>query len=293
MLDHLYRFTFERAALRGEIVVLERGWRSVIDRHAYAPAVIQYLGQALAAVTLLSGTIKFKGSLILQLQGKGPLGTLVAQATEHRQYRGMAHATARVPSGDLAAALGDGRLVLTAESPQGERYQGITAIEGRSLAGSIESYFRDSEQLASHVWLAADERRAAGLFLQRLPVDGDAEVSATDAEEDRSRVCMLARTVTAPELLGLDPEELIRRLFHEETVRLYDPEPATFRCGCSRDRIASVLRGMGRAEVESILEQRGQVDIDCEFCNAHYVFDPIDARALFAEGAVSPPARTQ
>ena len=280
MLDQLHRFTFEHFGVRGEIVALGASWQAVVQRHDYAPPVRDYLGQALVAATLLSGTIKFRGSLILQLQGDGPLRTLVAQATNRRMIRGMAHAQGAVPTDDLAAALGHGRMVLTAESPRGERYQGIVGVERASLATVVEAYFSQSEQLSTRVWLAADGRAAAGLFLQRLPGDQRGDPAG---DEDWRRVCILADTLEREELLSVPPETLLHRLFHEEDLRLYEPEPVAFRCGCSRERIAHTLRAMGRAEVESIIAERGSVEADCEFCNAHYRFDAVDAAALFAD----------
>lgn len=280
MPDQLHRFTFEHFGIRGEIVALAASWQAVVERHDYAPVVRDYLGQALAATTLLSGTIKFRGSLILQLQGDGPLRTLVAQATNRRMIRGMAHAVGDVPADDLTGAVGSGRMVLTAESPGGDRYQGIVSVDDDSLAAVVENYFDQSEQLPSRVWLAADGRVAAGLLLQRLPGGhGD--------EEDWRRVCILADTLQHRELLDVAPELLLRRLFHEEDLRLYEPEPVAFRCSCSRERIGDTLRAMGREEVEAIVAERGAVEADCEFCNAHYRFDAVDVAGLFAEGAVT------
>jgi molecular chaperone Hsp33 len=177
-------------------------------------------------------------------------------------------------------------MLLTAESPRGERYQGIVAVDKDSLAAVVESYFNQSEQLPSRVWLAADARVAAGLLLQRLPGDsGD--------EEDWRRVCILADTLQQRELLDVAPEALLRRLFHEEDLRLYEPEPVAFRCSCSRERIEDTLRALGREEVEAILEERGSVEADCEFCNAHYRFDAVDVAGLFAEGALAPSPDSQ
>lgn len=274
--DNLLRFTFERFGIRGEIVSLAASWRAVIARHKYPPAVREYLGQALAATTLLSGTIKFRGELIFQVQGEGPLHTLVAHANEQRQIRGMALAEEEVPAGDFAEAFGEGRLTLTAESPRGDRYQGIVALEGNSLAQVVEGYFERSEQLATRIWLGASGRVAAGLFLQRLPGE-------TVDVEDWRRICLLAATLRSDELLRLPPRELLRRLFREEDVRLFEPEPVAFRCSCSRTRIEETLRALGREEVEAIIRDRGAVEVNCEFCNAHYNFDAVDVRALFTE----------
>lgn len=275
MPDQLHRFTFEHFGIRGEIISLSASWHAVTQRHDYLPVVRDYLGQALVAVTLLSATIKFKGSLILQMQGDGPLRTLVAQATDRRLIRGMAHAVGDVPAGDLRSAFGKGRMVLTAEAPSGERYQGIVGLEAAKFAGVVEAYFAQSEQLPSRVWLAADGQAAAGLLVQRLP-------GGHDDDEDWRRICMFADTLEREELLRFSPRELLRRLFNEEDLRLYDPEPVAFRCSCSRERIAEALRGMGREEVDAILREQGLLEADCEFCNAHYRFDAVDIEALFA-----------
>lgn len=286
MPDQLHRFTFERFGVRGEIVMLAASWRAVVQRHDYSQAVLDYLGQALAATVLLSGTIKLRGSLILQIQGKGPIDTLVAQATDQRMLRGMVHASGDVPKEDFRGAFADGHLVLTAEAPNGERYQGIVEVDGDDLAATIENYFRQSEQLPTRVWLAADANAAGGLFLQRLPGE-------TVEREDWERVCLLAATITSQELLTLAPGQILRRLFHEEDVRIFEPEPVAFRCSCSRRRIEDALRQLGREEIDAIIREQGAVEVDCEFCNAHYYFDTVDAAALFTDAprALTPDSR--
>jgi len=278
-MDQLHRFVFEGLGIRGELVQLGASWQAARDIHPYPPVVAGQLGQALVAVALLSGTIKFSGSLIMQLQGPGPLRTLVAQATDRRTVRGMASWEGEVGEGDMAAIYGQGRLVITADAPSGERYQGIVAAEGENLAAALERYFVQSEQLDTRLWLFADEHHAAGLFLQRLPgKQGEAD--------DWGRVTTLANTVTAEELLTLDVQQLLHRLFHEETLRLYDPEPVAFRCGCSRERVAGMLRSLGQTAVDEIVEELGAVEVNCEFCNRQYRFDAVDVAGLFAQ---SPP----
>ncbi len=276
--DQLFRFTFEQLGVRGELVQLAASWRAVVDRHDYPPPVGKQLGQALASVLLLSGTIKFKGSLILQIHGDGPLGTLVAQATNERTLRGMAHWRAEVPDAELAEVFGSGRLVLSADRGS-ERYQGVVGLSGANLASALEGYFQQSEQIATRLFLATDGERAAGLLLQRMP-------SEHGADEDWNRIGILAETVTDAELLGLPAVELLRRLFHEERVRLYEPEPVAFRCQCSAERIESALRAMGRVEVDDIIAEQGEVLAHCEFCNREYRFDRVDAEHLFAAGAM-------
>ena len=274
--DSLRRFLFEHTGIRGNLVHLDASWRAVLDTHPYPESVRVHLGEALAAVCLLAATVKLSGSLILQIQGSGPLRTLVAQATSARTLRGVARWEGEVPAGgDLASCFGEGRLVLSIERGGGEPYQGIVPLSGGSIAQAIEGYFRDSEQLPTRLWLAADERQAAGLLLQRLPGDGD--------PEDWGRIGMLADTLTPAELTGLPADALLYRLFHEETVRLFESEPLAFRCGCSRARIEDMLRTLGQAEVDSIVAEQGAVEVTCEFCNRGYRLDAVDASQLFAK----------
>ena len=275
--DQLRRFVFEGAGVRGAVVHLDASWRGVLDRHPYPPAVQPPLGQVLAAVVLLSSTIKFEGALILQVEAQGPLRTLVAQATDRRTLRGLARWEGDVPQGSsLHETFGAGRVVLTASAPGGERYQGVVALEGASLSAALETYFAQSEQLPTRLWLAADGSRATGLLLQRLP--------GTSVEDDTwPRAVVLADTLRDAELLGLSAEPLLYRLFHEERVRLFDAEPVSFRCGCSRERIEGLLRSLGPEEVDSVLAEQGVVEVTCEFCNRVYRVDAVDAAALFHE----------
>jgi molecular chaperone Hsp33 len=275
--DTLRRFVFEGAGVRGALVHLEASWQAVLERHPYPRAVQAPFGQSLAAVMLLSSTIKFDGALILQVEAEGPLRTLVAQATDQRTLRGLARWEGEVPEGaSLADAFGAGRLVLTASAPGGERYQGVVALEGASLAGALESYFAQSEQLPTRLWLAADGKRAAGLLLQRLP-------GATGDEDAWPRAALLADTLRDAELLQLGAEALLRRLFNEETVRLFEPEPVAFRCGCSRERVEGLLRALGRAEVDEALAAQDAIEVTCEFCNRLYRVDRVEAELLFRE----------
>jgi len=278
--DALYRFLFEGSEVRGEIVHLDASWRAVLSRHPYPERVRNQLGEALAAAVLLTATLKLEGALILQVQGTGPLRTLVAQATHRRTLRGLARWDGEVPDGPLDAVFGSGQVVLTLEPEGGERYQGIVPLSGANLAEALEAYFRTSEQLGTRLRLAADGERAAGLLLQRLP--GPSAPGGEGDDLDWTRLVTLANTVRAQELIKLPTKTLLHRLFHEEDLRLFEPEPVAFRCTCSRQRVEDTLRAMGQAEVESLLEEQGQIEVGCEFCNRTYRWDLVDARQLFA-----------
>lgn len=272
--DSIHRFLFEQTGIRGNLVHLDASWRAILGNHPYPPVVGTHLGQSLAAVALLSATIKFNGSLILQVQGAGPLRTLVAQATSARTLRGIARWSGEPPAGgSLAECTGEGRLVLTIERAQGEPYQGVVPLAGHGIGAALEHYFATSEQLPTRLWLAADEGRAAGLLLQRLPTD--------EAADDWERVGMLAATLTPEELLRLSTLEVLHRLFHEEDIRLFESEPLSYRCGCSRTRIEDMLRTLGEAEVNSMIAEQGGIEITCEFCNRTYRLDAVDAGQLF------------
>jgi molecular chaperone Hsp33 len=277
--DSLHRFMFDRLGVRGELVCLDASFRAVLERHAYPGPVQRPLGEALASVLLLTATLKFEGSLILQAQGAGPISTLVAQATHNRTVRGLARWHGDVGDGGLDQLFGEGRLVLTLDPTRGERYQGIVPLQGDRLGDAIEAYFGNSEQLPTRLWLAVGESRAVGLMLQRIP-------GSSDDADGWGRTTLLADTVSETELLTLPVRDLLFRLFHEEDVRLFEPEPVAFRCGCSRGRIADTLRALGHVEVESIVEEQGSVDVTCEFCNRDYRFDAVDASELFAGGVV-------
>jgi len=283
--DSLRRFLFEQLAARGETVHLDAAWRTVLERRAYPPAVRRALGEATAAAALLSATIKFHGLLTLQIQATGPLRLLVVQLTSERTLRALARWDGEPEPGPLRELCGDGTLVLTVDLGQGrEPYQGVVSLRGDTLAESLEAYFERSEQLPTRIHLAADERVAAGLLLQRLPGAATADADAWN------RLETLAATLRPAELLELDAPTLLRRLFHEEDVRLYEPEIFSFRCNCSRERTAAMLLALGAAELRETADERGGLHVDCEFCGHRYAFDAIDIAGLLS--GVAPDAST-
>jgi len=285
----LHRFLFEQFPVRGKLVHLDASWQAVLERHDYPPAVREVLGEAMAATAMLAATLKFDGKLTLQMQGSGPLSLVLVQCSSELALRGLARWRADVPPGNLAQMTGGGRLSVTIEMADQRRYQGIVPLDGAGIAECLQAYFAQSEQMPTRVWLTADDQRAVGMMLQKLP----AELGGEEGDADGwPRVSMLAETLTDQELLRLEDETLLRRLFCEEDVRLFAGLPVSFRCSCTRNKVESVLRMLGRDEISGVIEEKGSVEVCCEFCNKPYTFDPIDVERLFRDGETSPGSRT-
>jgi molecular chaperone Hsp33 len=278
--DTLQRFLFEHTAVRGEIVQLGASWRTVLTRHDYPPGVRRLLGEMMAATALLSATLKFSGSITMQIRGNGPVSLLVAECSAALEMRAVAKWEEPIEDGaTLPELAGDGRFVIILDPGEGKKpYQGIVAVEGDSVAAALEHYMARSEQLQTRLFLAADGRMAAGMLLQKLPGVQEADLDAWN------RAVQLGSTLNAQELLELPGGEIIRRLYHGEDVRLFDAVPVSFRCTCSLERVSAMLRMLGRDEVMAALDEHGKVDVQCEFCNQHYGFDEIDITQLFIAG---------
>jgi molecular chaperone Hsp33 len=291
--DSLHRFMFEHYPIRGHLVHLDASWQALIEHREYPSAIRDTLGEAVAAL-LLAATIKFDGVLSLQLQGDGPVHLLLAQCTSGLGVRGLARyrEDALGPDQDLPppieALIGAGNLTVTVESDDGsQRYQGIVSITGGRLADSLQIYFDNSEQLPTRLWLYADGGGVSGMLLQRVPGEGGiASTESSAAVEDAwHRVQLIGATLTAAELRTLSDEQILHRLFNEDDVRLYEPAPVYFRCRCSRDRVSGMLQGLGESETRSIIAERGEVEVRCDFCNRAYVFDAVDVEHLFNPSA--------
>jgi molecular chaperone Hsp33 len=289
--DRLQRFLFERFPVRGHLVHLDAAWRALIEHHDYPEVIRNTLGEATAAAVLMVATLKFEGTLTLQMQGPGPMHLLVAHCTDHLAVRGVARWHESPTTRELSALTGGGQVTVTLDSPdRSARYQGIVPLSGQRIADCLEDYFRRSEQLPTRLWLAATADRATGLLLQRLPsgargvVQEDLLAEAA-ADLDWDRILKLADTLSDSELLELPGREVLRRLFHQEDVRLFEPAPVFFQCTCSRERVAGILRSLGRGELEQLLVEQKRVEVRCEFCNRAYRFDAVDVASLFAETA--------
>ena len=274
--DSLHRFLFDGSDVRGEWVHLDESWKSLMNNADYPEPVRKVLGEALAAVALLAATMKFGGSLSMQISGAGYVNMLVVQATGERTIRGVVHWDKEAESVPDNVFGEDARLVMMLDPGEGkERYQGMVVMEGDSVASALEDYFERSEQLATRIWLTADDSSAAGMLLQRMPE------SAMGDDEAWARLCMLTDTVTNEELLSLDCNEMLYRLYHEETVRIFEQELLSYQCRCSRDSVGNVIVGLGEEEADSIIKDEGAIDVQCEFCNSKYVFDSVDVEGLF------------
>jgi len=282
MSDQIQRFLFDQTNVRGEIVTLEQAYQEVLDRHAYPDAVNALLGELLAAVALLTDTVKLDGTLSIEVRGQGVLSLLMAESNPGGELRAIARVAeeAALPeeSASFRELVGDGQIVITLDPKDGNRYQGIVALDHDELAGCLEAYFSQSEQLPTRLWLAADGKRAGGLLLQRLP--NESQNQDVDAWE---RSAHLAATIKREELLGLEQREVLYRLYHEETVRVFDPKALRFGCTCSRERMAGSLMTLGAAELRHILAEQGAIDTQCHFCHSEYHYTAAEVETLLED----------
>jgi molecular chaperone Hsp33 len=320
-LSELHKFVFEGLPVRGMLVRLTDAWQDILQRRqqagGYPAAVTELLGEMAAAATLMQANIKFNGALILQVQGDGPVRLAVAEVQPDLALRATATVQGDVADGvplsHLVNVNNQGRCAITLDPkdrlPGQQPYQGVVPLFGdrreklEKLSEVIEHYMLQSEQLDTRLVLAANDRVAAGLLIQRLPLQGEANLSGSGAvrrdedqigaNEDYNRIAILAGSLKREELLELDADTILRRLFWEEDVRHFEPlsgeQGPRFACTCSRERVASMLRGLGTDEVESVLAEQGQVEVGCDFCGAQYRFDPVDAAQLFLQKADQPP----
>lgn len=279
---------FENAPIRGELVHLETTWHNVLERHDYPDVLRDLVGELCAAAVLLAATLKLQGSLVLQIQGKGPIKLLVVECSGAGELhlRATAKWSGDLAQGSVAELIGDGLFVITLDPKDGKQvYQGVVELEGSSVAEMLENYMSRSEQLETRLWLAADGQCAAGMLLQKLP----GPVGEYEQDDDAwPRATLLANTLKPEELLGETAPSLIRKLYHEDDMRLFDAQPVSFHCSCSRHSVGQMLKMLGTDEVHAILEEQGSIEVFCEFCNQRYEFDRIDAEVMFVEAIVQP-----
>lgn len=279
--DQLHRYLFENYAVRGELVTLSDTYRHILDNHDYPAPVQALLGEMLIATSLLTATLKFNGDITVQLQGDGPLKLAVINGNNQQEMRGVARLQGDIADDStLQQMIGNGVMVITITPAEGERYQGVVALEGETLAECLENYFRQSEQLPTRLFIRTGEAdgqpAAGGMLLQVLPAQDEQNA------DDFDHLVQLTATIKNEELFTLPANEVLYRLYHQEEVTLYEPQPVVFRCTCSRQRCADALLTLSTDEVATMLEQDGNIDMHCDYCGSHYVFDAMDVAALYA-----------
>lgn len=287
--DTLHRFIFEDSPVRGNLVHLDETFHQALAFQHLPQGLKCALGELMAASSLLAATLKMQGSLVLQLQSKGALKILVVECTSEFKLRATAKWQGEISHAQtLFDVIEDGQMMITLDPKDGNQaYQGIVPLEGNNLAAILENYMLRSEQIDTKVWLHCDGKSAAGMLLQKLPdVTNQAEINPDKTDQNLEtwhRITCLADTLTLEELAQLSTEKLLTRLFHEENVRLFEAVDTSFFCSCSRNAVGRMLKMLGSDEIHSILEERGEVEVHCDFCNKLYQFDKVDATQLILE----------
>jgi len=276
--DRLMRFLFEDFSIRGEFVTINKIYQAILENHNYPEPVKQLLGELLVVTCLLTATLKFEGNITVQLHGDGPLSLAVINGNNHQQMRGIARIKEDINSeSTLKEMIGNGYMIITIAPNKGKHYQNIVVLEKETLSECIEDYFRRSEQLPTRLFIRVKKDNknplAAGILLQILPSD-DRHINGLE------HLAILTETVKTEELLELSTEEMLHRLYHQETVRLFDEKSITFRCGCSHERCAVSLMTLSKDEIKTILNENGHIDLLCDYCGKHYIFDQIDITNL-------------
>ncbi|GAD80510.1 Hsp33 family molecular chaperone HslO [Vibrio ezurae] len=277
----LNRYLFEDLSVRGELVQLDTAYQAILDSKQYPVAIQNLLGELLVATSLLTATLKFEGSITLQLQGDGPVTLAVINGDNNQKVRGVARFEGEIEdTASLHDMLGKGHLVITISPNKGERYQGVVGLEGNTLSEVLETYFERSEQLKTRLWFRTGEfdgkAHAAGMLLQVVP-DG------TGSADDFEHLEQLTDTVKNEELFGLEANDLLYRLYNQETVKVFEPQPVEFFCGCSRERSGAAIITIAKEEVNDILATEGSIALHCDYCGSSYHFDPVEVEELFAK----------
>lgn len=272
--DQLHRYLFENVAVRGELVNVSQTWREIVENHDYSEPVKNLMGELLVATSLLTATLKFDGDITVQLQGDGPLSLAVINGNNRQELRGVARVKEEIaPGSSLKQMVGNGYLVITISPEKGERYQGVVGLEADTLAGCLEDYFMRSEQLPTRLFIRTNETGAAGILLQVLPAQ-------EPHLDDFNHLATLTETVKSEELIEMPATDVLWRLYHQEEATVFDPTTVSFKCTCSRERCGEVLKTLPIEEVDEILEEDGEIDMHCDYCGAHYVYDAVDIAAI-------------
>lgn len=275
----LNRYLFEDLSVRGELVQLDEAYQRIISSKEYPAPIQKLLGELLVSTTLLTATLKFEGSITMQLQGDGPVSLAVINGDHDQKIRGVARFEGNIADdATIHDLMGKGHLVITIDPKKGERYQGIVGLEGENLSEILETYFANSEQLKTRLWLRTGEyegkAHAAGMLIQVMP-DG------TGTPDDFEHLEQLTNTVKDEELFSLEANELLYRLYNQEKVRVFEPQPVEFFCGCSRERSGAAILTIERTEINDILAEIGSISLHCDYCGTNYSFDEAEVSELF------------
>jgi len=286
MNDTVSRFLMESTDVRGNVVHLHHTIKDALRHHDYPPVLRQSLCELMAASALITSTLKLaEGSITFQVQGSGALNLLIVECGADMRMRATAKWQGDIEKMSFKEMIGQGTFVITLNLSGGQSYQGIVELRGDSISSILETYMQQSAQIETRIWLASDMQSAAGLLLQKMP-----DIHGFD-EDVWQRSTTLADTVTKDEMLQLSSEDLLHRLFHQEDIRLLPHSVITFYCRCSRDSVGNMLKLLGREEVDSILHEQGRVKVNCDFCNAAYEFDAVDAEQLFMGEYLGEPSK--
>ncbi|RJE78371.1 Hsp33 family molecular chaperone [Pseudoalteromonas sp. MSK9-3] len=277
--DLLHRYIFDELDVRGELVQISQTFNDILAGHDYPEPVKHLLGELLVATSLLTATLKFEGDIAVQLQGDGPVKYAVINGDHQQNMRGIARMQSEVTGSRISDLIGHGHMVITITPVKGERYQGIVPLTKETLAECIEDYFTQSEQLTTRLWFATqtatDDVKAAGLFLQVLPVNKE------KSQQDFTHLEALSHTVKDEELLELDAQTVLTRLYHEDNPQLFEPQEINFVCGCSRDKTIAALVNVGQEALLEDVQAQGEVVISCHYCLTDYRFNEQDIRNIF------------
>ena len=290
--DQLYRYIFNQAHVRGELVQLQQSYQSILDSYDYPPVIQRLLGELMSATCLLTATLKFEGEVALQIQSEGVVKYAVINGTHDQKLRGVARwdeQLKQLPE-DFSELFSKGVMVITITPAEGERYQGMVALDKPSLAECIEAYFEQSEQLATKVLLRTDVSKtpgnAAGVLLQVLPTTS--ESTKTTERPEFEHLIKLTETLTDEELFNLPAQDILYRLYHQEEAEVYTPQPVQFKCTCSKERSAAAIANVDKLELLDIIAKEGEIKMNCQYCHAEYVFDAIDVESIHSGGENSP-----
>lgn len=281
-MDQIQRFLFDNANVRGEIVQLSDSFKAMLASQDYPVILQQVLGEMAVATSMLVATLKIKGEISLQVQGNDAIKYALVTANDKQEMRGMARWEDVPQQSEFSTLFKGGIFTITITPEEGQRYQGIVAIDQPSLAQCLQGYFSQSEQLPTHIELRVDTQQqvSAGLFLQVLPDSAESSVSKENLQFEH--LSTLAETLQTEELTQLPFEQILHRLFHEEQVRVFEPQSVCFKCTCSRIRSAMALKSVEKQELLEIVKKQGQIKMNCQFCNAEYCYDGLDVEAIHA-----------